>query len=82
MYYFYILVLQRDGKSYYGYTGNINRRLYLHNAGKVRSTEHRRPVKLIYCEEYADEMAARKRELYVKKSGRERSLLKKRLGYK
>ena len=47
MYYVYILKSLKDNKYYIGQTENINRRLFLHNSGKVISTKFRRPLILV-----------------------------------
>ena len=61
-----------DQKLYTGSTRDLQKRLRAHDAGKVRTTKNRRPVKLIYTEEFDDYSEARKRELYLKSgAGRE-----------
>ena len=62
----YILQSEKDGKHYYGSTGNLEQRLKAHNAGKVRSTKHRRPFKLIYFEQFPTKAEALKRERFFK----------------
>ncbi|RMG68742.1 MAG: nuclease, partial [Calditrichaeota bacterium] len=46
MYYAYILKSLKDEGYYYGSTADLEQRLRSHNAGKVRSTKHRRPWKI------------------------------------
>jgi putative endonuclease len=46
--------------------------------GRVKTTKSRRPVQVIYMEEFASYSEARKRELYFK-SGIGRDLLKEKL---
>ena len=61
-----------DNKLYTGSTRDLQNRLTAHNMGKVRTTKNRRPVQLIYTEEFDDYSSAYKRELYLKSgSGRE-----------
>ncbi|MBM3248482.1 MAG: hypothetical protein FJZ10_03555 [Candidatus Omnitrophica bacterium] len=36
-----------------GFTKNVNERLKRHNTGKVKSTKHRRPFRLISFREFA-----------------------------
>ncbi len=56
-----------------GSTDNLQRRLDEHFAGKVKATKNRRPLKLIYTEEYMLLGEARKREMYLKThAGRKR----------
>jgi len=65
-YYVYILLSEKDGKKYTGYTNNLPLRFEAHNKGKVTSTKHRRPFKLIYFEGCLDQKDALKREKYLK----------------
>ena len=51
---------------YVGMTDNLDRRLAEHNNGENKSTKAYRPFKLIYQEESADRLTARKREKYFK----------------
>lgn len=51
-----------------------------HNAGRVTSTYHRRPLNLIYFEACLSEEDARRREKYLKHS-EGRKFLAKRLKY-
>ncbi|PAU93285.1 excinuclease ABC subunit C [Aliifodinibius salipaludis] len=65
-YYIYILVSQKDGKWYTGYTEDLRSRFERHQAGKVKSTKHRRPLKLIYFEGCRSQDDAIRREKYLK----------------
>ncbi|MFC1613310.1 GIY-YIG nuclease family protein [Patescibacteria group bacterium] len=76
MYYVYILYSKKDKKLYVGYTNDLRSRYIEHQKGLVKSTKHRRPLKLIYYEAYISESNARRRELFYK-SGRGRETLKK-----
>lgn len=69
-YYVYILRCN-DGKKYYGSTNNLAKRFDNHRKGYVTSTKQRRPVELIYFEEFDNRSEAFKRELQLK-SGRTR----------
>lgn len=75
MYYVYVLRSIKDKKLYKGSTKNICKRLSDHNAGRVNATKHRRPLKLIYSETFANKEEALKREKYLKtfKGGKELS---------
>jgi putative endonuclease len=66
MHYVYILKSQTDGGYYYGSTADMEKRLKAHNAGRVRSTKHRRPLKLHYVESFDSKEAALKRERFFK----------------
>ena len=59
---------ERDGNFYVGYTANLKIRLQMHNDGKVKSTENRRPLKLIYYEACLNQQDALHREKYLKSS--------------
>ena len=65
-YYIYILVSEKDGKKYTGYTSNLPLRLEAHHAGEVPSTIHRRPLRLVYFEGCLSQEDAVKREKYLK----------------
>ena len=65
-YYLYILKSLVDNNSYVGITQNIQKRLAYHNEGRVNSTKHRVPFKMIYTEEYSLRKEAREREKYLK----------------
>lgn len=77
-YYTYVLISERDNHFYVGMTSILQRRVYQHNMGKVKSTKARRPFKLFYYEEYQDKTDARKREIFLK-SGQGRLFLKRKL---
>ena len=65
-YYFYVL-LCKDGSFYGGFTNDLQHRLKMHNTGKgAKYTKSRRPVKMIYHEEFTDKSAALKREYWFK----------------
>jgi len=75
----FVYVLRcNDQKLYIGSTRNITDRLQAHSMGRVRTTKSRRPVQVVYMEEFATYSEARKRELYFK-SGRGRDLLREKL---
>jgi len=65
--YVYILESLKDNKHYIGCSRNIVQRLHYHNSGRVKSTKHRVPLKLIYKEKLPDYQSARKRERELKK---------------
>jgi len=65
-YYIYVLLSEKDGKKYTGYTKNLSLRFEAHNAGKVPSTKNRRPLKLIYFEGCLSKEDALRREKYLK----------------
>ena len=65
-YYTYILLSQKDGKHYAGYTKDLKLRFAQHEKGLVESTRHRRPLQLIYFEACLSQQDALKREKYFK----------------
>lgn len=67
-----------DQKLYTGSTRDLYKRLEAHRTGKVRTTKNRRPVQLIYKEEFGNYQEARDREIYLK-SGTGREWLKTQL---
>ncbi|MDH4330705.1 MAG: GIY-YIG nuclease family protein [Candidatus Moranbacteria bacterium] len=75
-YHVYLLLSQKDNRTYLGSTDNLERRLIEHNNGKTQSTRNRRPLKLIYSEEIDTLLGARQREKYLK-SRKGRKELKK-----
>lgn len=70
-YYFYVL-LCHDGSFYGGFTDDLAKRLKAHNTGKgAKYTKSRRPVKMIYHEEFQDKKLALKREYWFKHHSRQ-----------
>jgi putative endonuclease len=65
-----------DDTLYTGITTDIKRRLYEHNHSKLgaKYTKTRRPVKLVYIEDYEDRVTASKREYEIKKLPRKEKL--------
>ena len=51
---------------YVGLTNDLKRRLAQHSRGETKSTQNRRPLKLIYYEVYSDKKDAERREKYLK----------------
>ena len=78
MYYVYVLQSLRDNNLYFGYTADLEKRVELHNLGKVKSTKNRKPFVLVYYEAYFHKLDATKREYEIKK-GQQREVIKKRL---
>lgn len=67
MAYVYILRNTRDDDFYIGSTINIQNRLRKHESGKVRSTKHRLPMRVVLIQECQTYNEARKIELKIKK---------------
>ncbi|MEE3354840.1 MAG: GIY-YIG nuclease family protein [Candidatus Weimeria sp.] len=71
--FFTYMVECADGTYYTGYTTNLDRRIRAHNEGKTgaKYTRSRRPVKLVYYEEYDNRHDAMAREAMIKKLSRQ-----------
>jgi putative endonuclease len=78
LYYAYVLLSEKDGKFYVGFTKDLKLRFKEHEKGQVESTRDRRPVKLIYYEACLSQADATKREKYLKTYHR-KAFLRKRL---
>lgn len=65
---FTYLVKCRDGTLYCGWTNCLEKRLEVHNSGKgAKYTKSRRPVELVYWEEFDTKEEAMRREAAVKR---------------
>lgn len=77
-YYVYVLFSEHDKRLYIGYTEDVKRRFDEHQSGQVQATQYRRPLKLIYFENYCEQQDALGREKFLK-SGSGHRYLKKQL---
>jgi putative endonuclease len=60
-----------DGSLYTGWTNDLKKRITSHNAGKgAKYTKARRPVELVYYEEFQTREEAMKREYAIKQLSR------------
>lgn len=66
MQYVYVLQSGKDFNLYIGCTANVDKRLRQHQAGQVRATKGRLPIRLIYKEEYDDVYEAFRQERFYK----------------
>jgi putative endonuclease len=76
-FYVYIVKCEKDNSFYTGYTADLARRIQEHNGenGKgARYTRCRRPVQLIYHEEYRSRKEAMRREREIKKLSKKRKI--------
>ena len=74
MYYIYIVECS-DGSLYTGYTNDLDSRIEKHNTGKgAKYTRNKRPVKLVYFEEFEEKNLAQKREYEIKQFTRDKKL--------
>lgn len=64
-----------DGTLYTGYTTDVTRRIATHNKGQgAKYTKTRRPVTLLYTEEFPSKSAALSAEAHFKKKTRKQKL--------
>ena len=76
----YVLLSQKNGKQYIGYTQKEPaNRLYEHNHGSNAWTKQNGPFDLIYSETFSSRKTALKQETYLK-SAEGRRFLKKETG--
>lgn len=68
----YVYILRcSDDTLYTGWTTDLDHRVAVHNSGKgAKYTRSRRPVELVYHEEYSDKIEAQRRERAIKKLSR------------
>jgi putative endonuclease len=66
MFYVYMLLSEKDGNLYVGYTPDLKKRVEKHNNGFVIATKYRRPLKLIYYESYLKSTDAKRQEIFLK----------------
>ncbi len=76
MYVVYILQSLKDKRTYVGYTNEIQQRLHRHNIGQVTATKNRRPLRLLFTEEFLTMEEAKVKELWWKSSNGRRALKK------
>ena len=68
--------------TYVGHTGNLKKRLNLHNKGKGAKFTRGRRWKIIYTEKYVTKKEAITREYYIKKNRKFRNLIKEAYKWK
>lgn len=73
----YVYIIEcKDRKLYTGITNNLTRRIKDHNSGNgCRFTKYRRPVRLLYSEEFSTKVEALRREVIIKGFTREKKLV-------
>jgi len=79
-YFVYLIITKNKSKkrfSYVGYTGNIKKRLNLHNSGKGAKFTRGKAWKLVYYETYDSKSEAMKNEHKLKKNYKLRKKLTK-----
>lgn len=74
MNYIYIVKCS-EGSLYTGWTNNLEKRIEDHNAGRgAKYTKARRPVILVYKEEFSTKQEAMRREWEIKQMSRKEKL--------
>jgi len=76
-YYVYILMCH-DGRSYTGFTKNLNDRMKRHKRGSIPATKNRRPLQLVTFTCFQDKYQAIAFEKYLK-TGSGRAFMKRHL---
>ena len=80
-YFVYLIINQNKSKkkfSYVGYTGDLKKRLDLHNSGKGAKFTRGKKWKLVYYEKYDSKSEAMKNEYLLKKNYKLRQKIKKK----
>lgn len=72
----YVYIVEcNDNTLYTGWTNNLEKRIKAHNDGKgAKYTQGRRPVKLVYFEEFETKQEALKREWFIKHLSRKEKM--------
>ncbi len=72
---FVYIIECRDSKLYTGISNNLERRIKAHNRGAGgKFTKYRRPIKLLYSEQYSAKPEALSREARIKGLPRKKKL--------
>ena len=77
MYYVYILQSELNKEFYIGRTADLKRRYSEHQTGRVESTKHRLPMKLLCYEAYNTKEEAARREEFLKSSDGRKDIKKR-----
>lgn len=75
---YYVYIVECSDKTLYtGWTNNLEKRILEHNSGKggAKYTRARRPVTLVYVENFSSLSGALKREALIKRLTRAQKLL-------
>lgn len=76
-YYVYVLKSQKNNDIYVGSTANLQKRIYLHNYGEVKSTKGYRPWKLLEYHKFSSRNEATKIEKFLK-NHQQKEILKRK----
>lgn len=77
MHLIYVLRSKKDNNLYIGCTSDLEKRIKMHNNGFVRSTKNRRPLEIVFKENYEDKYEAFRKERFYKSAKGKRELLNK-----
>ncbi len=66
MFHLYILISKNFGTYYIGVSGDVEKRLKMHNNGMVRSTKYKKPWVVVYIKSFSTLGEARREELRLK----------------
>ena len=78
-YHTYIILSSKNNDIYIGSADDLQKRIDLHNKGRVKSTKGYRPWKLLECHEFESRAEAMNKERFLK-TGQQKELLKKKYG--
>ena len=72
----YVYIVEcNDNTLYTGWTNNLEKRIKAHNDGQgAKYTQGRRPVRLVYFEEFETKQEALKREWFIKHLSRKEKM--------
>ncbi|TDQ32912.1 GIY-YIG nuclease family protein [Zeaxanthinibacter enoshimensis] len=62
----YVLYSSEFKKYYVGISNDVEKRLAIHNSGKIKSTKHFIPWRVVHVEHFGSKQEARTREKYLK----------------
>ena len=62
----YILISEKNGRRYFGSCEDLQKRLRLHNAGRVKSTKPYLPYRILHVEYFETRPEAYRREMFYK----------------
>jgi len=77
MYFVYFLKSTKNNDLYIGSTEDLEKRLFLHNSGKVKSTKPYRPWKLLGYEKFVTRNMAVQQERFLK-NHQQKEILKRK----
>ena len=77
MFVVYVLKSEKDGNLYIGCTSDLEKRLKMHQNGKIFSTKSRLPVHVIFTEGFTNKYEAYNKERYYKTASGKRDLKNK-----